>query len=220
MDKIRIAVVDDHPIIREGVAELATTWEDVEVVATGASPRDALAIASTTLPDVLLLDYKLGRGTSASVCREISKSFPSVKIIVFTVFGDPTTVVEMVRAGAVGFMLKDSEASQLHLAIQQAARGESPIDPRVTATIVEAALAPIGSASGRNELDMREKKLLGMVALGLSNREIADRLFVSEKTVKNSPTKLYKKLGVSRRSEAAAIGVRHGYHKLVDDVSV
>ncbi len=216
MNKIRIAVVDDHPMIREGVAELASTWNDVEVVATGGSAAEAIRIAKTVSPDVMLLDYNLGGDASAVVCHTISSHYPSIKIVAFTVYDDPAIVMEMIRAGAVGFILKDADADDLHQAIRTAARGESPLDSRITATILETAGGTGDSASRVSGLDPNEELLLGMVAAGLSNREIAARLYVSEKTVKNSLTRLYKKLGVERRAQAAAIGVRYGYHVLAE----
>lgn len=217
MEKIRVAVIDDHPLIREGVTELASDWEDVEVVATGDNAKDALTIAGSALPDVMLLDYRLGSATSVGACRSITRRFPDIKVVAFTVYEDPAVVVEMMRAGAVGFVLKDAEAARIHRAIRSAAKGQSPLDPRVTATVVETANKPAGTGSDAAMLDARDERLLGMVAAGLSNREIADHLFVSEKTVKNSLTRLYKKLGVSRRGEAAALGVKYGYHRLIDD---
>jgi two-component system response regulator DevR len=217
MEKVRVAIVDDHPIIREGIEELASNWDDVEVVATGESADEALTIASTTGPDVMLLDYRLGKVPSTTVCRNVVQQHPEIKVIAFTAYADPGIAVEMVRAGAVGFLLKDSEAALIHRAIKSAAKGDAPIDPRVTARIVTVANEAPGAADHTASLDIKDELLLGMVAAGLSNREIADRLFVSEKTVKNRLTMLYKKLGVTGRTQAAAIGVQYGFHRLIDE---
>jgi two-component system response regulator DevR len=217
--KIRVAVIDDHPLVREGLVELASIWDEVEVVGTGASAEDAIAIAATTLPDVFLLDYKLEDGPSTGLCRSLTSRFPDVKVLVLTIYDDPNVAVEMLRAGALGYVLKDSRAEEIREAIQRVMRGESPLDGRVVKGVIAAAKASRNPADGDSSypaLDGREQRLLAMVAAGLSNREIADRLYVSEKTVKNMLTKLYKKLGVPGRNQAAALGVRLGLHRLAE----
>lgn len=216
-EKIRVAVVDDHPVIREGIVELAAQWEDVEVVATGSNTRDALAIVETTLPDVLLLDYRLENETCTAVCRAVKSKYPTVHVLCFTVYDDPRIVLEVLRAGAVGFVLKDSTADQIHASIRQAAEGNVPLDGRIVKAVVDEAKRHLEQDSGSGSLDPREERLLAMVAAGMSNQEIARRLYVSVKTVKNMLTGLYRKLGVDNRTQAAALGVELGLHRSLEE---
>lgn len=216
-DKIRVAVIDDHPVIREGIVELASQWGDVEIVGTGSNARDALAIVATTLPDVMLVDYRLGDDTCTAVCRTVKSKYPEVRVLCFTVYDDPQIVLEVLRAGAVGFVLKDSTSDQIYSSIRQAAKGNVPLDGRIVKAVVEEAKRHLEKDSAFTSLDSKEERLLAMVAAGMSNQEIAERLYVSVKTVKNMLTALYKKLGVENRTRAAALGVQMGLHRSLEE---
>ncbi len=215
--KIRLAVIDDHPLIREGIKELAQDWTDVDLVATGEDLDSITSIARTVRPDVMLVDYRLGGAVSAPALRAVTHLWPDLKVVAFTAYGDPAVVAEMIDAGAAGFLLKDADADDIYRAIRKAADGESPIDPRITASFVEYLSRRRGSAPAAATLDHEEIRLLGMLAVGMSNAQIGERLFVSEKTVKNRLTALYKKLGVAGRSQAAALAVERGYHLMVEE---
>ncbi len=215
--KIRVAVVDDHPLIREGVEELVEGWADVELVATGEDVDSITSIARTVKPDVMLVDYRLRETASTLALRAATYLCPDLKVVAFTAYDEPAVVAEMIDAGAVGFLLKDADADDIYQAIRRAANGESPIDPRITATFVEYVSRRRAAGPAASTLDHEEIRLLGMVAAGLTNAQIGEQLFVSEKTVKNRLTALYKKLGVAGRSQAAALAVERGYHLMVEE---
>lgn len=212
-ERIRIAVVDDHPMLREGVMHALRAHPDLEVVAEGATGADALRIAEEWLPDVLLLDVSLpGGGLEAA--RAIANSCPVVKVAMLTVAEDEETVSSALGAGARGYILKGISGQELADAVRNIHAGEDYVSPNLAARL----LAEMGSKSlfrqttgydGFASLSPREESILVLVADGLSNRAVGEKLGLSEKTIKHYMTNILQKLRVRNRVEAALLAQKH-----------
>ena len=200
----------------EGVALrlLVEGEEGLEVVDEAASGRESVAKARALRPDVVLMDIRMGEGDDASgidACRQIRSELPETQVIMFTSYGERESVLSSIMAGATGFVTKNVSHAQLVEAIRAVGRGESLLDPSVTRDVVER-LAELSKAPRKPEhvLSEREKEVLFLVAQGYTNKEIASKLFVSPYTARNHVIRILDKLGLSRRSEAAAQAVRLG----------
>ena len=205
---IRVALADDHRVIRVGLEQLLGTFADVEFVGAGSGGEEAVALCLGTTPDVLLLDLSMPDMDGIEVTRRVRVGSPATRIVVFTSFSDRERIIRALDAGAIGYLLKDAEPEEIHAALQAAARGESPLAPRAAAELLadRQARAPAAVI----DLTTREREVLTLVVEGLANKQIARRLGISEKTVKGHLTNLFQRIGVTDRTQAALWAERSG----------
>jgi len=206
--RIKILLVDDQPLFREGLRTVLSLHSDFEVVGEAANGSEAIRLSRSLLPSVVLMDLQMPILDGVSATRRLHEEQPSCRVIVLTTFDDDEMVFDGLRAGAVGYLLKDVPSEKLAEAIRAAARGESFLQPSVAAKVV----AEFARLSGRTAavmdsliepLSERELEILRLIARGTSNREIANGLFIAEGTVKNHVTNILAKLGVRDRTQAA-----------------
>ncbi|HPD42212.1 MAG TPA: response regulator transcription factor [Anaerolineae bacterium] len=207
MGRIRIVLVDDQAMFREGLRTLLTTQPDFEVVGEAANGGEALRLCATCQPEVVLMDMRMPVLDGVAATRQLHALYPDVRVIVLTTFDDDEDIFEGLRAGALGYLLKDASSAKLFEAVRAAARGESFLQPSV-ATKVVAEFARLVEQAPRAEtpveaLSERELAVLRLVAQGASNKEIAAALFIAEGTVKNHLTSILAKLEVRDRTQAA-----------------
>jgi len=206
MTRIRVLLVDDQPIFREGLRGVLSMFEDIEVVAEAGDGEEALRLCGTERPDVVLMDMKMPRLDGVATTRRLRTALPTARVVVLTTFDDDVYLLEGLRAGAVGYLLKDCSGERLVEAIRAAARGESVLQEfAVTRVVAELARTP-GRPPAADEptgLSAREIEVVRLLARGLSNKEIAAALFVAEGTVKNHTSHIFSKLGVQDRTQAA-----------------
>jgi two-component system, NarL family, response regulator DevR len=208
----RVFLVDDHEIVRRGIADLIDAEPDLEVVGEAATAKQAVARVAATAPDVAVLDVHLPDGSGIDVCRDIRSANPSVRCLILTAFDDDKASYAAVLAGASGYVLKDIRGQNLIDSIRAVARGRSLISAAMKRRVVDR----IGEANhGSPDLDLtqRERQVLELIADGLTNRQIGDRLELAEKTVKNYVSALLAKLGMSRRTQAAVYGAKLRDHR-------
>ena len=203
---LRIFLVDDHDVVRRGLTALIDAEDDLEVVGTSSSAAGTLEAIATTNPDVSVLDVRLGDGNGVEVCRDIRSAHPKVACLILTSFEDDQALVEASLAGAAGYVLKRVQGDELLTAIRLVGSGRRLLDPGTTRLALRR-LRESGEAAVE-ELSPQERRIFDLIGDGLSNREIADRMYLAEKTVKNYVTNLLRKLGMSRRTEAAAFAAR------------
>jgi len=207
---IRFAVIDDHPVVRRGLAVTLAEEADFEVVAEGATADDAVKAVREKRPDVVLLDVTMPGGGLAAA-REISKLRPDTKVIMLTIREDQDTVRAALKAGARGYITKGVDAFDLIASVRKVLTGESYVSPELAARLFaeeDAAGTPRSTATGGSTIDLlteREQQILRLVGKGLSNQEIAGKLGLRENTVKHYVTPLLRKLGVRNRTEAALL---------------
>ncbi|GCE48995.1 LuxR family two component transcriptional regulator [Thermosporothrix hazakensis] len=199
--KIRLMLVDDHEVVRLGMRAAFELETDITIVGEASNGAEAVAKAGLLSPDVILLDVRMEKMDGIKACREIKSQFPHIRILMITSYTDDKAVLASVMAGASGYLLKNVSRNELLKAIRAIAAGQSLLDPRKAQQIIK-------QAPG-NELTEREREVLTLVARGLTNKQIAEQLSVSEKTARNHVSHILEKLGLSRRSEAAAYAVEH-----------
>jgi len=204
--RIRLGVIDHHPLFRAGVIYTLGMAGDCEVVAEGAGESAALRIAAEHGPDVLLLDLHSDFSTEA--VRRLASEFPAMRTLIFTVMADEEQVVAALQAGAAGYMLKGASGAELVESIRRVHRGEPYVDPTLAATLLGTTLRRQAKPDRFSTLTLREEQMLDCVTRGLSNKEIARQLALSEKTVKHYVSGLFDKLEVRNRVEAAILGQR------------
>lgn len=204
----RVFLLDDHEIVRRGVRELVDLEHDLEVVGEAATADDALRGVSSTRPDVAVLDVNLADGNGVEVCREIRSLHPEVRCLMLTSYADDEALLGAIMAGASGFVLKQIRGSELVSSIRRVAAGESLLDARVMAAALERVAATDGDRGELSALTAQERRLLVLIGEGLTNRQIAERMYLAEKTIKNYVSNLLAKLGLSRRTEVAALAAR------------
>jgi DNA-binding NarL/FixJ family response regulator len=207
MTPVRVLLVDDQTLFRAGLRTLLSTRPEVEVVGDAENGQEALAVAARTRPDVVLMDLKMPVLDGVAATRKLRVQLPSCRVVALTTFEDDELVFEGLRAGAVGYLLKDAPLARLVEAILAAARGESVLQPSVASKVL-AELSRLASASPQattelSGLSEREREVLRLIARGASNKEIAAALFLAEGTVKNHVTSILTKLDVSDRTQAA-----------------
>ncbi|MEZ5340070.1 MAG: response regulator transcription factor [Acidimicrobiales bacterium] len=203
---IRVFLLDDHEIVRRGVAELVNAEPDMIVVAEAGRAHDALTIVGESVPDVAVLDVRLGDGNGIEVCREISSAHPDIACLILTSYSDDRALIDASMAGAKGYVLKQIKGNDLVHSIRLVARGESLIDGSTVRACVQRLK---GTDEGLIEtLTAQEHKIFDLIGEGYSNRQIAGELFLAEKTVKNYVSNMLSKLGMTRRTEAAAFAAR------------
>ena len=198
-DQIRVMVVDDHPLVRSGLMQLLSAEEGIEVVAGVTSGREALEMVVEAAPDLVLMDVSMPGMDGIAAAREILQRRPSTRIVMLTSYAEQETVMAALDAGAIGYLLKDAEPEELVRAVRAAARGESPLAPRAA----RAVLASRSAKAPEAYVTPREGEVLDLVGEGLANKQIAQRLGISEKTVKAHLTSIFQRLGVLSRTEAA-----------------
>lgn len=214
---LRVLIVDDHAVVRSGLQAVLEDEEGLEVVGEAASAQESVDKARALKPHVVLMDIRMGEGDDASgidACRRIRSELPETQVIMFTSYGQPESVLSSIMAGATGFLTKNVSHAQLVEAIRAVGRGESLLDPSVTRGVIDR-LAGLAQAppDPKESLSEREKEVLQLVARGYTNKEIAAELVVSPYTARNHVIRILDKLGLSRRSEAAAQAVRLGLVK-------
>ncbi|MEW2555059.1 response regulator transcription factor [Streptomyces zhihengii] len=208
---IRVLVLDDHEVVRRGLRDLLDAEPDIEVVGEAATAEQALNRGVALRPDVAVLDIRLPDGDGVTVCRELRSAVPEVACLMLTSFDDEDALLDAVMAGAAGYVLKQIKGTDLVAAVRTVAAGRSMLDPATTERLLRALRdpAPAPVADGRLAgLTEREKDVLALIGDGLTNREIGERLHLSEKTVKNHISRLLAKLGVERRVQAAVIAAQ------------
>jgi DNA-binding NarL/FixJ family response regulator len=203
---IRVVIVDDHAMVRSGLIQLLTGAGDIEVVGAAGNGAEALPIVTETQPDVVLMDLQMPVVDGVQATRDIVAVAGHAQVVVLTSFSDAERIVAALDAGAVGYLLKDAEPHELVEGIRAVSRGESPIHPRAARQLLTArATRP----AARPQLTSREVEVLQLVRRGLSNREIARRLGISERTVKTHLTSVYQRIGVLDRTQAALWAEHH-----------
>jgi DNA-binding NarL/FixJ family response regulator len=206
-DPIRVLVVDDHPIVRQGLVAYLGKRADIEVVGEADDGQRAVSAAARLRPDVVLLDLVMPRMDGVEATRQLRRLVPGTRILVLTSFAAEDHVMDAVRAGAAGYLLKDVEPADIAAAIGAVHRGDAFLHPEAAAHVI-AAVHDDGQRSAFADLTPRERDVLELIGEGLSNREIANRLVVAEKTVKTHVSSILRKLGVRDRTQAALIAVR------------
>ncbi|MCQ4042218.1 response regulator [Streptantibioticus rubrisoli] len=207
--KITVFLVDDHEVVRRGVHELLSVDDDIEVVGEAGTAADALARVPATRPDVAVLDVRLPDGSGVEVCREVRSAHPDIKCLMLTSYADDEALFDAIMAGAAGYVLKAIRGTDLLSAVRDVAAGRSLLDPVATARVLERLRGGDGKGDARLEnLTERERRILDLIGEGLTNRQIGERLHLAEKTVKNYVSSLLAKLGMERRTQAAAFVAR------------
>ncbi len=206
MNKIKVLVADDHEIVRLGLISLLEQYSDLEAVGGGAiCSAEVLSKTEQYCPDVIIMDVRLKGSSGIDACREVCSRFPQVKVIMLTSYGDEEIIMESIFAGAKGFILKDVGNDELIRAVQAVYRGESLLDPVITNKLLARMRNNRQSSDDAFEhLTDQEKKVLICIVEGKTNREIAEKIFLSEKTVRNYVSSILGKLHLSNRTEAAA----------------
>ena len=215
---IRVVAADDQRVVREGLALLLSLLPGVEVAGTAADGNEALALVAQERPDVVLMDLRMPGLDGVAATRRLRAEHPSVKVIVLTTYADDRSVVGALQAGADGYLTKDAGGDEIRQALERVLDGQAVIDPSVQRLLVDAVLAgvpqgprdPPKEAPVADGLTPREAEVLGLIAAGLSNAEIAARLVVSEATVKSHINHLLPKIGARDRAQAVSYAYQHG----------
>jgi two-component system response regulator DevR len=220
-ESLRVLIVDDHAVVRKGLQAVLAEEAGLEVAGEASNADESVEKARALRPDVVLMDIRMGEGDDASgidACRRIRSELAETQVIMFTSFGERESVLSSIMAGATGFLTKNVSHTRLVEAIRAAGRGESLLDPSVTRDVIES-LAALSKTPARSDdaLSEREREVLLLIAQGCTNKEIAARLVVSPFTARNHVIRILDKLGLSRRSEAAAQAVRLGLVTLDDE---
>jgi DNA-binding NarL/FixJ family response regulator len=202
---IRLVIVDDHPVVRDGLRGMLESQPDFEVVGEGANGEEAVQLAGSLKPEVMLMDLRMPVMDGVTALEQIKASSPEVKVLVLTTYDSDADILPAIEAGAMGYLLKDTSREDLYSAIRATARGDSVLSPGVAARIIGQMRAP-----AEEKLSSRELEVLQLVAEGDSNSEIGDRLHISQATVKSHLIHIFDKLGVSDRTAAVTVALRRG----------
>ena len=210
---IRLLIIDDHEMVREGLKAMLVTEPDFSIVGDAANAEQALDLIERLHPDVALLDVRLPGESGVEVCRTVSERYPDTAVIILTTFTDENLVARCIQAGARGFIVKDIERFDLKRSIRAVARGEAAIDPKAAvAVLAQLRRAPLVVGEAAPEpLSSQQIVILRLVAQGLSSREIATQLYLSENTVKGYVQEILHRLGVKNRTEAVMVAVKQGW---------
>ena len=203
---IRVLVVDDHAVVRRGLTELLDNEADIEVVGAAADGEEAVAMASSLGPDVVLMDLSMPEVDGVDSTRRILTQQPGLPIVIVTSFSERDRIIAAIDAGAVGYLLKDAEPDELLRGVRAAAAGDSPFSPKAARALLNLG----GQRKAAQDLTPREREVLGLLSSGLTNKVIARRLGISEKTVKTHLTSVFSRIGVSDRTQAALWAQRNG----------
>src|ERR687889_2025557 len=205
---IRVFLLDDHEVVRRGLADLLHAAGDIEVVGESGSAQEAARRIPALRPDVAILDARLPDGNGIDVCRDVRAVDSSIKGLILTSYEDDEALFAAIMAGAAGYVLKQIRGGDLVDAIRRVAAGQSLLDPAVTARVLERIRRGPDQPDELRDLTEQERRILLLVAEGLTNREIAGRMFLAEKTVKNYVSSLLAKLGLERRTQAAVLAAK------------
>ena len=214
---ITVAIIDDHPIVRAGMRTVLESTDNIAVVAEGGSGSEALQLVEEYDPDVLVLDINLPDKSGIDVTRQLRSQNSSTAILILTAHDDSQAIFELLEEGAIGYVLKDEALETLANAVRAAASGQSWLSPTIASQVVQRAVKPrtnieqnaLSSPTGEN-LTPREHQILRLLAKGLDNTSIAEKLTVTKRTVQNHISNIYGKLGVASRTEAMLYAIRHG----------
>jgi two-component system, NarL family, response regulator DevR len=208
---LRLLVVDDHEVVRQGLVSLLERREHFQVVAEAGTAAEAIEMARKFEPDIVVMDVRLPDGSGIEACREIRAEFPATRVVILTSYPDEEAVLSAIIAGASGYLLKQIRGRDLVSALENVGRGESLLDPAVTEKVLDR-VRRIATGTYTDELaqlTQQEQKILLLVAEGKTNKEIASEVFLSDKTVKNYVSSILSKLNLERRAQAAAFVARH-----------
>ncbi len=206
----KVFLLDDHEVVRAGVRELLESGGEFVVVGEASTAEEALRRIPAAQPDVAVLDVRLPDGNGIEVCREIRSRMPQVACLMLTSFADDEALFDAIMAGASGYVLKQIRGTDLVDAVRHVAAGQSLLDPAVTTRVLERIRHGNEADKLLSRLTEQEGRILELIGEGLTNRQIAERMYLAEKTVKNYVSNLLAKLGMARRTEAAAYIARHG----------
>jgi DNA-binding NarL/FixJ family response regulator len=212
---IRVLIADDQGLVREGLATLLAAQDGIEVVATAADGQQAVALCDRHLPDVVLMDLRMPQLDGVEATRQIRSAHPQIEIVVLTTYADDASILGALQAGARGYLTKDAGAAEIARAVHAAAAGQTLLDPAVQQRLLAAVAdgrpgPPRHPANLPDELTPREAEVLGLIAAGLSNAEIAARLVISEATVKTHVNHVFAKTGARDRAQAVHYAYQHG----------
>ena len=205
---VRVFLLDDHEVVRRGVRDLLEAEDDFEVVGEASTAEEARQRILATSPDVAVLDVRLPDGSGVEVCRDVRSVRPSLACLMLTSFADDEALFEAIMAGAAGYVLKQVSGSNLIDAVRRVSAGESLLDPKVTAKVLERLRNGPDEDERLKGITDQERRILNLLADGKTNRQIADEMFLAEKTVQNYVSNLLSKMGMSRRTEAAVYAAR------------
>ena len=208
MSGIKVFLLDDHEIVRRGVKDMLEAEPDITVIGEAGTAESALARIPALRPDVAVLDVRLPDGDGVSVCREIRSRMPEVACLMLTSFGDDEALFDAIMAGAAGYVLKQIRGTDLVGAVRTVAAGESMLDPEAASKVMARMREQASRKDPLAGLTTQERKILELIGEGLTNRQIGERMFLAEKTVKNYVSALFAKLGMERRTQAAAYASR------------
>ncbi len=213
-DPIRILVVDDHTVVREGLCVLIEEWPEFQVVGQAGDGEQAVRLARTLRPDVILMDLVMPRKDGVAAIGEIKEEDPGARILVLTSFSEDRKAFEAVKAGALGYLLKDSSSDEVLQAIRDVFRGELSLQPSLALRVIRELGRPSSLPPTEQPLTDREVQVLKLVAQGLSNQEIGDRLSITERTVRSHVSNILEKLHLANRTQAALYALRKGLASL------
>ncbi|HTS99204.1 MAG TPA: response regulator transcription factor [Streptosporangiaceae bacterium] len=206
--QIKVFLLDDHEIVRRGVKELLEANPDITVVGEAGTAASALARIPALRPDVAVLDVRLPDGDGITVCRDIRSKMPEVACLMLTSFGDDQAIFDAIMAGAAGYVLKQIRGTDLVGAVRTVASGESMLDPEAASRVMKHMRDQAVRSDPLAGLTSQERRILELIGEGLTNRQIGERMFLAEKTVKNYVSALFAKMGMERRTQAAAYAAR------------
>ncbi|WP_431927425.1 response regulator [Amycolatopsis tucumanensis] len=205
---IKVFLVDDHEVVRRGVADLLEADPALTVVGEASTAAQALSRILALRPDVAVLDVRLPDGNGIELCRELRSRLPELNVLILTSYTDEEAMLNAILAGAGGYVIKDIQGLQLISAVREVGSGRSLLDTRAAATLMAKLRADAVETGPLAALSDRERTLLGLIGEGLTNRQIAERMFLAEKTVKNYVSRLLTKLGLERRTQAAVLATK------------
>lgn len=205
---IRVYLLDDHEVVRRGLRDLLEAEPDIEVIGEAGTAREAAARIPALRPDVAVLDARLPDGSGIDVCRDVRSVDPAIKALILTSYDDDEALFAAIMAGAAGYVLKQIRGDDLVAAVRQVAQGHSLLDPAVTARVLERVRRGGEKPDELRDLTQQERKILAHIAEGKTNRQIAEAMFLAEKTVKNYVSSILAKLGLERRTQAAVLAAK------------
>ena len=202
---IRVFLLDDHEVVRRGLHDLLESEGDIEIVGESGSVKEAIARIPALRPDVAVLDGRLPDGSGIDVCREVRSIDPSIKALILTSYDDDEALFAAILAGAAGYVLKQIAGNDLIDGVRRVAAGQSLLDPTLTARVLDRVRKGPAEHEELAALTEQERKILALIAEGLTNRQIGERMYLAEKTVKNYVSSILSKLGLERRTQAAVL---------------
>lgn len=209
-EKITVFLLDDHEVVRQGIKSLIEEHDDLTVVGEAGLAADALRQIPQLKPDVAVLDGRLPDGTGVEVCRDVRSRHPKTAVLILTSYDDDEALFSAVMAGAAGYVLKQVRGIEIVDSIRRVAAGESLLDPTVTQKVLERIREGAPASDPVDKLTRQERRILEYIGGGLTNRQIAEEMFLAEKTIKNYVTQMLSKLGLQRRTQAAVLVTKRG----------